>query len=186
MAAPATPKRRYGDNVEIERGLAALIIHGGNAEAASEASGIPGRTLRSWKDRHAARYQDLQNELAPRIAERIASEAEEMAVKLARLENKVIDRLENQINTLDADKAASALRNISTSKSLQVDRISSPLRGRPSVITEHRAGDDLLRGLANRVGITIDHIEDAEIVEDEKPLLPEGANANARTPDSAE
>lgn len=155
MAAPATTRKEFG-TVEIDRGLTALILAGGNAEQAARDTGFHGRTIRKWKDAHPGRYVELQQELAPRIADRIASEAEQLAVLYAKAEREALEVAMGKIHELDADKAASAVRNFATAKALQVDKISSPLRGRPTVITEHRAGDELLRGLASRVGMTID------------------------------
>jgi len=47
---------------EIERGLQALAVSGGNASAASRATGIPRTTLIGWKGEHFDEFDDLRQE----------------------------------------------------------------------------------------------------------------------------
>lgn len=187
---PATvSKRRVYSQAEIDHALTALILNGGNAErTADELNGPCGQTLLNWREKHSSRYQELQQTLAPRIADRIAAQAEELAVEIAQVEKQILEHLATKISDLDADKASAAIRNLSTSKALQLDKVSSPLRGRPTVIHETRTGDDLLRGLASKVGMAVDStaepIQDAEVVSGEIPLVGASGFAKARKPES--
>lgn len=47
---------------DIERGLQALAEAGGNAEAASKATGIPATTLRGWKALYPNEFVELRRE----------------------------------------------------------------------------------------------------------------------------
>lgn len=140
---------------DIERGLAALVIAGSSTRA-SEVTGINDATLRAWKSKHADRYEQLRHELEPQIARTIAAEAETLAQRIALLEHATVDRIEATIDELKPGEAAGALRNLSTSKALQVDKISSPLRERPSHVQHSTTPDELVSRMARALGFTID------------------------------
>jgi hypothetical protein len=134
-----------------ERGMAALIVAGSSAQA-SELVNIPASTLREWKADHPERYAQLRTELHGKVAEQIASEAEHMAQRLARIEHQMADKLEAGIDKLDAKDLPGALRNVTTSKALQIDKLSSPLRERPSHVQQGRDLDQVVSAMARLVG----------------------------------
>lgn len=143
--------RRAYSFEEVERALAAYVLAGDNgreANRALKAQGYPApshSTIASWATgEHSDRYVLLRNELAPRVAERIAADAEAIARRLASLENSTIDRLEDELPNVPAKDLPGALRNLSTAKALQVDKLSSPLRGRPTVIHATQDARELL------------------------------------------
>jgi hypothetical protein len=78
-----------------------------------------------------------------------------MAIRLAQAEvalaEKLVEALER--DELPAKELSGALRNITTSKALQVDKLSSPLRGRPTVIHGAQDPSEMLAGLARKLGI---------------------------------
>ena len=128
---------------QVELALIAFLAYG-NAEQASqhvqrEHGFKPGGDLiRYWRDHaHQARYMQLAAEHQDRIAATMAAESEEIARKAARLEHKLLDRLDRESDGLERKDLAGALRNVTTTRSLSIDKVASPLRGRP-VIHEHR------------------------------------------------
>jgi transposase-like protein len=133
----ATRTREVWSHEDKERGLAALVI-AGSSQKASELTGISDSTLRSWRTANPERYEKLRTELHGKVAEQIASDAEEMAQRLYRIEVKMADKLEAEIDTLNAKDLSGAFRNVSTSKALQIDKVSSPLRERPSHVQQSR------------------------------------------------
>lgn len=157
------PPKRYTP-AQIDQGLTALILTGGNADQALELlDDWPRRpsptSLRNWQRDHKKRHAELEQELAPKLAEIAAADAERLALKMAQVEDQLVDHIAGRLHELDPDKASAALRNISTSKALQYDKISSPLRGRPTVNVMHHDSNDLLRQLARGAGLRLGSTE---------------------------
>lgn len=152
---------------DVERALTQYALCGGNKKLASErleqmGHPTPPQTIRDWAlEYHADRYQEIRAELAPKINRRIQAEAEDLAFDLADLERKLSRKLRTQIEDMEPKDVANALRNATTSKSLNVDKIAGPLAGRPNVIVEHRSADDLLAKL-ERFGVVEGTAEEVE------------------------
>src|SRR5690349_17494371 len=126
-----TPKkrRRYSE-AEKHAALTALILAGGNSEKVGPSIGVSASTLREWRSEDPELYEKLRADLAPSIAEKIAADAEALAVTLTEVEQKIAQRVLDTLDEMKPAEAASALRNVSTSKALQFDKLSSPVRGR--------------------------------------------------------
>jgi transposase-like protein len=151
---PKTTRTRYSLE-DRERGLAALVIAGSSFRA-SEVTGIPAPTLRDWKTEHAERYEALRHELEPQVARTIAAEAESIALKLSQVEHDLADALTpDVIEALKPAEIAATMRNVSTSKALQVDKISSPLRERPSHVQHNTGVDELVSKLNRALGFDV-------------------------------
>ena len=154
MGAAGTVQRRY-DTETIERGLWTLALHAGRPTAAAEALQAQGvhidkQTLHRWKtEQHAARYEEIRNEAAQEIALRVAADAEESMLRAGELERKLFDHINTALDAgqIKPGDLAPTLKNVTTTKSLNNDKISAPIRGRPSVITETRDTDSILRKL---------------------------------------
>jgi hypothetical protein len=113
-------------------------------------------TLAKWATEvYSDRYHELREELAPQVAKKIAAEAEALAFKLAEAEVLLAEQLVTAAENgeLPAKELSGALRNLSTSKALQVDKLSSPLRGRPTVVHGHADPSELLAQLSRKLGI---------------------------------
>jgi transposase-like protein len=173
----ATRTREVWSHEDKERGLAALVI-AGSSQKASELTGISDSTLRSWRTANPERYEKLRTELHGKVAEQIASDAEEMAQRLYRIEVKMADKLEAEIDTLNAKDLSGAFRNVSTSKALQIDKVSSPLRERPSHVQQSRDLDSVVSAMARLVGF--DATSTAVEVSDALPLTTESDELNAQ------
>lgn len=94
---------------QVDRGLLELAICGGNSAEASrrlKACGtvIPDRTLRDWRTTMAARYTEISNNHARQVEDVIVQECRENAVRLADLERKTADRLEEELPNLKATR----------------------------------------------------------------------------------
>lgn len=150
------PMHTY-DEEHIVAGLTELALCGGNAKIttqrlADKGYDIPRSTLDMWKRQtHPDRYVEIQQTLAPQIAEKIAAQAEEFAIDSATVEAEALAILRDKLSSMDAKDVAAALRNITTSKSLNVDKIASPLRGRPTQTIIHVSLEDSWRRLQQEI-----------------------------------
>lgn len=139
-----------------ERGLTAWVLAGSSYKA-SDLTGIPDATLRDWKSQDPERFDKLREDLEPRIVKMIAAEAESLVLRIADKEGAVVDLLTPDVLAALAPKdIASTLKNLSTSKALQVDKISSPLRERPSHMQHAIGVEQIANSLARKMGFDID------------------------------
>ena len=154
---PKTDPRGAFTEEEIETCLLELAVCSGRPTPASarlkEAYGIEvsHSTLSKWRDRiHAHRYQRICEEQEPRIKAAVIAKAEEVVAFAGELEMKALARLDRELDdeSIPPRDLAGALRNITTTKTLNQDKIASPLRGRPRQIVEHRSSGEILRRLA--------------------------------------
>lgn len=104
---------------EREAGLAALAIWHGNSQQAArvlkeQGTEIPARTLLNWKAAHPQRYAELQEQIVPRVREKLAQQFEVIGLRSAELTLKSLDEYDDKLGQLDAKDLASAIRNIST------------------------------------------------------------------------
>lgn len=161
-----------------ERGLTAWVLAGSSIKA-SELTGISDSTLRDWKQEDPDRFDKLREDLEPRVVKKIAAEAESLAIQIAEREAKLLDSLDDAaIAKLEAKDIAGTLRNLSTSKALQLDKVSSPLRERPSHVQPTMDLEGLKRQLARSLGFDIDST--AEEMPAAVTLTTESAESNAR------
>jgi hypothetical protein len=176
----------------VERGLTFLATLGSTtlaADAMKEAGDpVPRKTLELWKrTTHAARYNEIASDHAPKIRQRMAAEAESVVDRLAALEHKAAERLESQLGDLEGKDLAGALRNISTSKGINLQHAAA-MRDRPSLIVEHKHSVEDLDRLIQAIDQTEPpHIDsEAELVEDAAcGQLPAGSDRSQRAYESA-
>jgi transposase-like protein len=174
----AARKRRLYSPEERERGLTTLILAGSSVKA-SELTGITEPTLRDWKREHRDQYERLQEELEPRVVKKIAAEAESLVLQIADREAAILKSFTDvEIAGLDAKDKAATLRNLSTSKALQIDKLSSPLRERPSHVQQGRDLDQVVSAMARLVGF--DATATATEIVDVVPLPSPSAPLNAQ------
>jgi hypothetical protein len=92
---------------------------------------------------HSQRYQQLRQELVPRIHAKIAAECEDTARFAGQVEREMLVKLAKDFEQLAPRDQAGAIRNVSTVKAINVDK-AALLRGQPTEIVEHRQGADEL------------------------------------------
>ena len=157
-------RRRYSLE-DKERGLAAIVLAAGSATNASQALhlqglDVPENTLRDWRNEMAERYEQIQADLATRIAERVAAGSEELALLSIDIERALAGRLLDTYESLKPAEAAVALRNVTASKVQQFQGISNPIRGRPNQIVGHVNARDRLKEIARELGVIPSTAED--------------------------
>jgi transposase len=172
---------------ERKRGLSAVVLAGSSLKA-SDLVGIPSSTLREWIAENREEYERLREELEPQVVKKIAAEAETLVLRIAEREAQILDALdEHTIGKMEGKDLAGTLRNLSTSKALQVDKVSSPLRERPSHVQHGQNVEELVHRMARFLGESPQTIVDATVV-DESPgrtLMAESGELNAHGPQSA-
>lgn len=145
---------------DVDTGLTALTLLGSSKTAAThlreQGLNVSDSTLRGWKSRYADRLAQIQEREAPEVARRVASRSEAVAMKAIEIEERLLAKLDQSIDELKPADAAAALRNVTTSKSLNFDRLSGPIRGRPNVIVEKIDAGQALLEMARRLGIAVD------------------------------
>jgi hypothetical protein len=91
-----------------------------------------------------------------------------MAIDLASGEKEALRQTMAGLVDLNAVAASMVLRNLSTSKGINLDQ-EGRLRGRAGVVVDHRGFNELADALL-RLGIA-ERVVDAEVVEDDPPPL---------------
>jgi hypothetical protein len=172
MSQKLPAKRRYTQE-DIDYALTVVALCAGRTQYASDAlaqegKNIPQGTLDNWKHHTDGRYARIQEAAQDQIAQKIAAGAEAVALRAQEIETELLEELAKKKGELRASEVAGAVRNITTTKSLNVEKIVNPLRGRASTITEHRDANEILRSLASRLPKAIDGTAE-EITEAEKP-----------------
>lgn len=137
---------------------------------------LPKSTLQYWaRKRHADRFEEIRTEVSRQVADRVANQAEEIALRAGELELELLEELQARKKGLESKDIASALRNVTTTKSLNIDKVASPLRERPTVIHQDRTADDILQALkALEPNLIIDSTAE-EIPNTQQPALPPAA-----------
>ena len=171
-------KQRDYDLEEIERGLRAVAVAGGNTRLASrrlkEMHGldIPASTLRRWVESvHADRYAEVRVEEAERVQRLAASEFEDLGRRAMRITHKGLDRLENEMDDLPLRDVPAAVRNVATVAGISQSNVQMT-RERP-VITRTTAtiseAPEIIKRLEAMKILEPDPL-DAQVVEDVKEL----------------
>jgi hypothetical protein len=156
------PNVGYTEEVHSEA-LMMLALCRGNAEEAHRRLKERGNrtpdasTLSRWKIRDAERYEEIRTEISHKLVGEVANQAEQIMLEAGELELEIIARMRDELANLKPSDLSSALRNLSTTKALNNDKIASPIRGRPTVIHSDRTADEILRALKHlEPGLIVD------------------------------
>jgi hypothetical protein len=161
---------------QVERGLLALAELGSSRKASAE-TGIPDKTLREWRrTTHRERFDQIRTQFLPKIRERIARDAEDLALRYAEAEHEALDALD--VTELKPADLANALPRLATARGISTDK-ANVMRDKPTQITEVRGGVEIINSLSNRfphlvsdVDADSEDITDAQVDEDTHPFLP--------------
>lgn len=133
---------------QIEAGLAAMAIWHGNSRQASRVLKeadyeIPPNTLIDWKNRYPERFAELTEQIVPQVRERLAQTFEVVAMRSAELTLDTLDEFGTKLHQLEPRDLAGAIRNLSTTGAIGVDK-ASLLRGLPTEIRKTENATDFL------------------------------------------
>lgn len=126
--------KKYSE-VEVEKALIAAATLG--IRPAARQLGIPQATIWQWTQERSGQYAEVREQEASKWRARASAEFEDIVDRLTGLENQAVDKLEQELPTLEGRDAANALKAISTSKGINTQHVHN-LRGQPSQVIEHR------------------------------------------------
>jgi hypothetical protein len=106
---------------QIDRGLQALVEAGGNSRKASEKSGIPDSTLRSWKHAQPEKYRRMELSYFDELEDATRSRAQEVAHTASDLEADLLQKVREQIPRMDGKDAATAARAVADVKAKAIN-----------------------------------------------------------------
>lgn len=140
--------------LEIRLALEMVAICAGNASEASRrlesrrGLKIPSSTINEWRrSTYAQEYEAVQFEVREQIDRAVIAEARDLVTELAGLERVAMGKTLEQLESGSVRDASGVLRNVSTSKAINLDKIALH-EGRPTAIVENRTGEATLRALA--------------------------------------
>lgn len=171
--------RQYPVEV-VERALFEMARHGGSARKAQaalalEGMHIPEGTMRVWrKSTFRNRYHEIASEKARELEEMIAVQATDLALKLAEAEDRALRVTVAGLSQATGLEASTILRNLSMSKSQQVDKAQG-IRGRPNFRPDVRGLTEIVRAIKAVGGVEVvegEAVAEAEVVE--AKTLPKG------------
>lgn len=178
MSSAVADRQRSYTAEDIEAGLHALAIANGNHRLAhrllaEQGTDIPGDTLYDWKaKRHTERYEQIRAEVLPQLKDRMAAEAETLAIAYAHIERKALHALDGKLDGLTGKELAGVAKDAATGRGISTDK-ANVLRDRPDRIVKNPNADEVMRKLAIVVPGLIVESTAAEIQDDEPtPALP--------------
>lgn len=130
----------------------------------------PASTLNHWRTAHADRYEEIRTKVSAKITAEVANQAEEIMLEAGEIERAMLERIREELPNMKASELPGALRNVSTTKALNNDKIASPIRGRPTVIHHDRTAEEILKALK-----ALDPRLVIDSTADEIPTLPPAA-----------
>jgi hypothetical protein len=152
----------------VERGLLALAECNGNGRKAERLLSedeitISDTTLYEWKNGlHAEQYERVRAEVVPKVRLRASEDHMALSARLMDTEGKLLTRLESTIDELPPKEVSTALRNVSTSAAIHVDK-AQVLSDQPTEIRRLDTGE-VLRKLGSR-GMRLEATERKVVVE---------------------
>ncbi len=144
----------------IERCLFETAVHAGNARKAMRALVLwdpdepwPNpETVYLWvRGRFRNRYAQIATDNVDDLRENLARRATDLATKLSDAESDSIEKVLAGLADANAVEASIILRNLSQSKSMQIDQ-EGKLRGRGGIVIDHRGLEEITAALV-RLGI---------------------------------
>ncbi|MGH2941083.1 MAG: hypothetical protein ACRDPE_23535 [Solirubrobacterales bacterium] len=167
----------------MDRALIALVQCNGSAITARElllldGIDIPKSTLALWptSKKFGARYEAILAEEAPRIRRHAAQQQRQVAERAAGTTMKIIDKLDGEVDEIEARDLPGAARNMATVSAIAVDK-ADVLEDKPTQRVQIDMAGTLKELLA--LGVQVDVIE-GSAEEIPAPALTQGEDTNER------
>jgi hypothetical protein len=141
MASEVAKRTSYTE-AEIRLGLTEVALCSGNTRLAAgrlkdAGKPIPRSTLEQWARTRPEQYEEVVREILPRVNEVVAAECISVARLAADAEVETLKRYHEVLPQLPARDVPGALRNVSTTKGINIQR-ARELRGEPTVIRHEK------------------------------------------------
>lgn len=163
---------------DLERGLLALAISGGNGDEAARHLAlleppikVAPSTLQRWKIKHAKRYSEIQAERAPIIEAIVLEQIREAILQAGKLQSRVLEKLLLAVEdgSLEPKDLAGILKSAGVSLGINVEKMLL-MTNRPTVIAEKRDVAEIVQALSARVPGLFDAPGEATEITDGKAL----------------
>jgi hypothetical protein len=132
---------------DIERGLMAIVMAGGNTAEAARLVGRHRTTLEDWRDKYAVRYMEIRREKGPALEAMVIESLRGTMVEIERVKLKALARLEEKIDADEVKDYSAAMKNLALTQGIAGTKVME-LTGRPTAIIEHRSTKELMARLA--------------------------------------
>lgn len=167
-----TVKRELpGSNPEtVQRALLALAECNGNTykamrELAQDGIKISDVTLLDWRKRKFKdEYERVRAEVLPRVRRKAAEQHMDLSARLMEVEGELLEKLKEKQDELPAKEVSTALRNVSTSAAIHVDK--ATILDQDEGQAPPLDAESLLRKLGSR-GMRVEAVERRVVVEGE-------------------
>ncbi len=146
----------------MERALIAVVESNGNVRAASDMLALDDieinyGLLSNWiKKTHRTRYESIQAEMGPRIRKEAAQAQRAVAEKARGVTEKILDKLDREVEGMDTRDLPGAARNLATVGAISIDK-AMILDGEPTARVEHNIIGTVKE--LETLGVTVDFIE---------------------------
>lgn len=131
------------DALTIDQALLLYHVYGQNKASALMGGNPSPATIKRWAtENFQARYWEIVTEKGEQLKDISAGRAEEFIHRAFDVEQDLLEEVQRVVgenNSKAASELSGALRNISTSKALNQDKIANTLRGRATTIIEHKS-----------------------------------------------
>jgi hypothetical protein len=150
MANEPIPRNYTFD--QIDKGLTALALCSGVTSKAIEMAKADGfevtrDQLNNYKRTYPDRYTRIMQEVTARHEEDMAEGTVRMAKAYESTEQRLLEKLDSQVDELSPKDTAGALRNVAVSKAVNIDK-HQQLTGRTSMPEDTRNANEILKSLA--------------------------------------
>lgn len=155
------PSKGTYSTIEKDHLLLVLAYCGGNYKLAirqlqgaiedGQEVRVPGSVTayEQLKRKNLDRYVRLQQEYAEEIEAIAVVQARDTAIRAGELEAEILTKIGEKIDDIDAKSLAIALKNVATTKGINVDKLLI-LTSRPTQITDKRDVDSILKAIAKK------------------------------------
>lgn len=174
--APTGPKDATAHAYTVEQrdaALLAVVLNGGRVHQAARDLDVSAETLRSWMQRHRARYEELQQKHGPELEAKAVANLQGFIVRSEEAKSVALDATVVHLESGEAKNPGNDLKNIAIAQGIAVQKVLE-LTARPTSIVEHRSiaeAIERMRALGGEITMPGYDI-DATVVE--SPQLPAG------------
>lgn len=150
------PEHNYSED-QRDQALMILARHNGNApkalaelkERLPDAPGL--QTLYDWRDKHAQRYQEIREEIAPQIERQAITTYRDIVVRSAQGQLLATEQTITDLENGSVKDASVAARNLAIAGGVATDKLLL-FTNRPTQITHTAGPDELLAKLTRVLG----------------------------------
>lgn len=160
------------DEETVRLAMTQVALCAGNCRDASQrmselGAPVPQATIKAWTSSRQSLLDELRAEVIPKINQRIARRAEDLAERYARIEEAMAQRLEDELDSLQPKELSRSIKDVAISRGISTEK-ALLMRNQPMALERHQSAQELLRALAQHLGQTFEG-EAEEITDADEP-----------------